>query len=355
MTEIAKTASRFNPERAGLQRVRIDTRKGASRSSRGSGWMLFLLLLVGAAAGSWWAHDNGHIEIPGLDGVLAKTREALGREAEEGDRLLASGAEPHAALRYAWAEGLTTASVITVEARSHDAAGEPLAGASEQPALRAQVTAALGASPAEGQRFWSFELGQLALVPATGSAAAPDAALQAELDGLASTFNGTLLVDERGAVINGELSFDSASPALAPLLDQLVAAIELSLPALPEQAVGAGARWTSDLDLASTGVRFEGEHELIESGPEGLVIQSSITPDTGADWSAATVAAGQLGGEYTALFGEGSLTRRLNLDGLVTELEGQATVSGELTRTTEAGEDETLALVTTYAYSLRAQ
>jgi hypothetical protein len=266
MTEAPPASPRFNPARARVQRVRIDTSTDGSRPGvgRAVGRLAALLIVLGAVAGTYWAQREGLIAIPGLDGVLASGDRTA---AEDAGELLAAGAEPRTELRYAWPAGeLTQAYVVAIE---------PAEGSAEALGLRAEVTARLGMTTSDGDRLLGLEIDSLALA----GEGAP-AELPAELSAVADGFQGALALSSRGEPKRASLDLGELPTAYAPHLAELERALSALVPPLPSGPVGQGARWRTPDPAGGTGAGAE--HELVELDEDGATITTTLSaPDIG--------------------------------------------------------------------------
>jgi hypothetical protein len=296
MTEAPPSSPRFNPARAGVQRVRIDT--GADRSrpriARSAGPLAALVIVLGAAGGLFWAQREGWIALPGLDQVLASGERGA---AEGAGELLAAGAEPRAELRYAWpAEELALAYAVTIE---------PAEGSAEALGLRAEVTARLGTTTGAGDRLVGLSIDSLALT-GEGAPAEPPAELRAVAEG----FQGALALSSRGEARRASLDLGEVPAAFAPQLAELERTLAALVPPFPAEPVGPGTRWRAPMPGDETEAGAGAEHELVELDAETAQITT-------------TLSAPELGLSST-------LRRRVAFAGLVQTLDAEtALVAGE--------------------------
>lgn len=354
MTEGTTPTPRFDPSRAEARRIRIDTSKSGSGKSSFAPWAAVGLLVVGGAAAALWAHQQGHVELPFVNELLAKTRlELPGFGGAPSQRLLEAGEEPRQTLRYGWQEGTVAERVVTVEVdRTLTLAGA--AQPATTAALRAGVTATLGGATSSGDRLWTLELTSLEAVSPSGAAATPAPDLVAQLDPAREGFRGTLQVDARGQILQSRLEFPASSPELQPLLDLLLQTLALTFPALPEEPVGRGARWRTSLDAVGADARLEAEHLLAGVDAAGATIESSLSSGADLPTSVSVPELPEDHGELVGFVASGTLTRQLDLAGIVTTLTRESTVEARFAPTAEAGSEEGAAAETVVVTTCRA-
>lgn len=109
-----------------------------------------------------------------------------------------------------------------------------------------------------------------------------DPMMRAQLDAAFSQmdgFGGTMVIDDRGNLVNSEFDLDSVAPALRQQLESTMQTMQQSVIPLPEEPVGVGAQWSADMSVAMNGMSLTqtAGYEVTEIGEGFVVISSTIT------------------------------------------------------------------------------
>jgi hypothetical protein len=286
--------------------------------------------------------------------LLAKTNlELPGFGGGSPQRLLEAGEEPRQTLRYGWQEGTVAERLVTVEVdRTLTLAGaaQPATAA----ALKAGLTATLGGATSSGDRLWTLELTSLEAVSPAGTAATPAPDLVAQLEPAREGFRGTLQVDARGQILQSRLEFPASSPELQPLLDLLLQTLALTFPALPEEPVGRGARGRTRRGAGGADAQRDAQHRQAGDVAAGATIESSLSSGANLPPSVSVPELPADHGELVGFVASGTLTRQLDLAGIVTTLDRESTVEARFAPAAEAGSEQAAGAETVVVTTCRA-
>lgn len=109
-----------------------------------------------------------------------------------------------------------------------------------------------------------------------------DPMMRAQLDAAFTqmdSFGGTMVIDDRGNLVNSEFDLDSVAPALRQQLESTMQTMQQSVIPLPEEAVGVGAQWSADMSVSMNGMTLAqtASYEVAEFGDGYVVITSTIS------------------------------------------------------------------------------
>ena len=219
--------------------------------------LVFSLLLVVPAA----AQDSAADQAPQNAIVVAET-----------------GGEPRQALRY----DLAAVTAQTTQMDMDMSLTMGMGGQSfdqSMPTIRTGVSIVDPSVNGDGNLRIGFRMDGMSMVD---NGTEVDPMMRAQLDAAFSQMNGfggTMVIDDRGNLVNSEFDLESVAPALRQQLESTMQTMQQSVIPLPEQPVGVGARWSADMSVAMNGMSLSqtASYELTEMGEGYVVIVSTIT------------------------------------------------------------------------------
>ena len=219
--------------------------------------LVFSLLLVVPAA----AQDSAADQAPQNAIVVAET-----------------GGEPRQALRY----DLAAVTAQTTQMDMDMSLTMGMGGQSfdqSMPTIRTGVSIVDPSVNGDGNLRMGFRMDGMSMVD---NGTEIDPMMRAQLDAAFSQMNGfggTMVIDDRGNLVNSEFDLESVAPALRQQLESTMQTMQQSVIPLPEQPVGVGARWSADMSVAMNGMSLSqtASYELTEMGEGYVVIVSTIT------------------------------------------------------------------------------
>lgn len=192
--------------------------------------------------------------------------------------LVSTGGEPRTELRYDVAA--VTPQMVNMDMNMSLTMG--MAGQSfdqAMPTIRMVVSVMDPEVNADGNLRLGIEMGGMRLID---NGAAIDPMMRAELDaalGQMDGFRGTMVMDDRGNLINSNFDLAGVAPALRQQLESSMQTMQQSVIPLPEEAVGVGARWSADMSVSMNGMSLSqtASYEVTEMGDGYVVIASTIS------------------------------------------------------------------------------
>ncbi|MFT6397736.1 MAG: hypothetical protein ACJAYU_002491 [Bradymonadia bacterium] len=225
-----------------------------------------------------------------------------------------TGGEPRQELRYDLA-GITeqTTQMDMDMALSMGMAGQTFD--QEMPTIRTGISIIDPEVNDDGNLRIGFRMDGMALVE---NGAEIDPMMRAQLDAAFSqmdNFAGTMVIDDRGKLVNSEFDLDSVAPALRQQLESTMQTMQQSVIPLPAEPVGVGAQWSVDMSVSMNGMTLEqtATYEVTDLGDGYVAISSTITQSaaqqtiTMPDMPGASV-------ELTSYNGTGTGTMRVQLN-----------------------------------------
>jgi hypothetical protein len=268
----------------------------------------FAFALLAMACGG----DDGEASPPSTDEASTTTTTAAQEEpttttapgaAEVTVEVLDAGTEPREALRYALEDGAEFAyeQVIVLE--------QSVGGTSLTLTTTSAVVARVEAV-ADGVADVAVEFGAGAVEGGPGVPPEAVTAAQSALDVLAGTTVAVEL-DDRGRILSSELDVGAGDPAIRSLLGQLGSTLSQLTIALPDEPIGAGARWRVQQQTDVGGVVSDSSTTYTLTGVDGGVAT--------LDFAGQVDLSGAASGRST-----GAGTSRLDLGAPLAESEGVA-------------------------------
>jgi hypothetical protein len=226
--------------------------------------------------------------------------------------LLEPGAEPHARLRFEPTPGPGT---WTLTLRSTMAAdlGMVAVAPTRTPALKLHLATDTQPGPDDTTRLHLQTL-TAQVVSEPGTSAALGARLQSTLAALGQ-LRADLVLGRDGGLREIALTVPTDGAQPPSDLERLREAFSQAFVALPEQAVGIGARWTVTraLDVLGSGIEQRAELTLREREGQRLVLALSLTQVPALDRAASQGSDGvQIRLDHLATHGEGELVVALD-------------------------------------------
>jgi len=168
--------------------------------------------------------------------------------------VLDRGAEPRSALRYRYVSGHDA----TMDMRMTMAAGFSVDGAPVPstiiPAMHFVAAVQLGEVTPAGSVRYDFQYRTAEVVKPSDANAATVEQMNASLGGLVGV-TGWATVDDRGRAIDGGfISTDDLDPTTQAILADIQRSVAQQSAPLPEEPVGAGARWMLEQHVATSGL-----------------------------------------------------------------------------------------------------
>ncbi len=185
----------------------------------------------------------------------------------------------------------------------------------EMPTIRTEISVVDPGVTDEGNLRIGFRMDGMSLVD---NGAQLDPMMEAQLEAAFSqmeSFSGTMVIDDRGSLVNSEFDLESVAPALRQQLESTMQTMQQSVIPLPEQPVGVGAQWAANMSISMNGMSLsqtanyevtalaEGEVTIAYSITQSAAQQTIVVPDM----PGASV-------ELTSYSGTGSGTMRVQLD-----------------------------------------
>jgi hypothetical protein len=243
--------------------------------------------------------------------------------------LLSAGAEPRRPLRYRIAAGYKDTMTMSMAMSMAMTMGEVAAPVPELPSMK--ITAELAVTNVADNGDVTYDLAFTGMTPEAGPGVDPSLveAMRQSAAGI-TTVKGIAIVSNRGVNRSARLDVDKlADPNLRQMLSSFSSSVEsMSMP-LPEEAVGAGARWEVRQALQSAGAATfqRGEYELVSMDERSVALR--VTFEQTAPRQTITNPALPAGAtmEVEKITGSGSGTVTLRLDGLIPTAELSSTTT----------------------------
>jgi hypothetical protein len=196
--------------------------------------------------------------------------------AKDGYELLATGAEPRQTLRFAPKPGQVETIKLTMTMKmAITGPGMPPVDQNLPPIEqinRAETLSVEGGRIEEKIVLESFSV--------AGSDSSPMTTLLRESMAQIEGFEQVMIYDDRGGVIDGELSIpEDAGPQLASTLETMGKTFEQVLVRLPEPAVGVGAKWRETSKFDNKGIELEqtSQFELVAREGERVTLDTQVS------------------------------------------------------------------------------
>ena len=230
-------------------------------------------------------------------------------------KLLDAGSEPRAVLRLHPAAGDKQAVTMTMKMGMDMSAAGQTMPATAIPGMVMNLDVAVKNVAADGAIIYTMAFNDATIAADSNTPPAVVTAMQNALAGI-SGMTGTGEMTDRGVVKNVEMKLPAtaAAAALSQSIGQMKDSLSSSATPLPEEAVGAGARWEYKTRLKSQGMTLDQtmDFELVSMDGDHVTLRTTLTQSAASQkiQSAAAAAAKM---ELTRLTGHGSGTTVLDL------------------------------------------
>jgi hypothetical protein len=194
-------------------------------------------------------------------------------------KLLDAGAEPRAVLRLHPKPGDTQSLDLTMKMAMDMKAGEMQVPATKLPAVKMSLDATVKSVSAEGDILFDLVVGEVGVVDEPGAMPQVVQAMKASFTAVKG-LSGTGTMSNRG--FNKETRIPSpasADPQTRQAIEQVKNFLSTCTVPLPEEAVGAGARWEVKMPLKSQGMTIDQTttYEIVSLDSERLTAKSTQT------------------------------------------------------------------------------
>ena len=194
-------------------------------------------------------------------------------------KLLDAGSEPRTVLRLHPTAGDKQAVTMTMKMEMTMFLADKPMPSTPMPAMVMSMDVAVKDVAADGDITYSLLLGDTTVAADTNTAPAMASAMKTALSSIRG-MNGTGKMSSRGIIKGIEMKLPAgADPQFSQITDQMKDSFAGSSTALPEEAVGPGARWEYKTKLKSQGMTIDQTitYELVAVDGDRLTFRDTIT------------------------------------------------------------------------------
>jgi hypothetical protein len=229
--------------------------------------------------------------------------------------VLARGAEPRAPLRYKIAADHKSVMDVTMGISMNMNMGGTAMPMNMPPILMSAAIDVTGVAP-NGDVTFNVAFTKMGVGPGA------DPNITAAMEGVASSITalkGTVTVSSRGVTKSVQLDYSKVDPSLQQALAQMTSSIENISAPLPEEAVGAGARWEVRQAINSGGIVMfqKSEYELVSMDASSVSMKVKIDQQAPAQPFANPALPAGVDAAIDKMSGNGTGTMTIRFDSLV--------------------------------------